>query len=51
VLSKLHPSLFEKANKEKLVCDAHELGKHTKNSYASSCNRSSCLFNLIHSDV
>jgi hypothetical protein len=51
VLSKLHSSLFEKANKEKLVCDAHELGKHTKNSYASSCNRSSCLFNLIHSDV
>jgi GAG-pre-integrase domain len=51
VLSRLYPSLFEKTNKEKLVCDACELGKHTKSSYASSCNRSSCLFNLIHSDV
>jgi hypothetical protein len=33
------------------VCDAYELGKHTKSSYTSSYNRSSCLFNLIHSDV
>jgi Integrase core domain/GAG-pre-integrase domain len=51
VLSSLYPSLFKKANKEKLTCDACELGKHTKSSYASSCNRSSYLFNLIHSDV
>jgi hypothetical protein len=32
------------------MCDACELGKHTKSSYASSCN-SYCLFNLIHSVV
>jgi GAG-pre-integrase domain len=51
VLSRLYPSLFKKANKEKLVYDACELGKHTKSSYASSYNRSSCLFNLIHSNV
>jgi transposase InsO family protein len=47
----LYPSLFEKVNKEKLMCDACELGKHTKSSSANSCNRSSCLFNLIHSDL
>jgi GAG-pre-integrase domain len=29
VLSRLYPSLFENANKEKLVCDACELSKHT----------------------
>jgi GAG-pre-integrase domain len=39
-LSRLYPSLFEKANKEKLVCDACEFGKHTRSSYSSSESRS-----------
>jgi GAG-pre-integrase domain len=51
ILSRLYPSLFKKTNKEKLVCDACELGKHTKSFYVSSCNESSCLLNLIHSNV
>jgi GAG-pre-integrase domain len=51
VLSRLYSSLFEKTNKEKLMCDVCELGKHIKSSYASSHNRNSYLFNLIHSDV
>ena len=50
-LSRLYPALFENANKEKLGCDACELGKHTRSSYASSGNRSSCSFELIYSDV
>jgi GAG-pre-integrase domain len=50
-LSKLYPPLFEKANKEKLVCDACELGKHTRSSYSSSGSRSSLAFDLVHSDV
>jgi hypothetical protein len=29
ILSRLYPFLFEKTNKEKLMCDACELGKHT----------------------
>jgi hypothetical protein len=37
VLSLLYPSLYERANKEK-VCDACELGKQTRNSYHSSEN-------------
>jgi Integrase core domain len=43
--------LFEKTNNEKLVYDACELDKYTKISYVSSCNRSSCLFNLIYFDI
>jgi transposase InsO family protein len=51
VLSRLYPSLFEKADKSKLVCDACELGKLTRSSYVSSGHRSSCVFDLIHSNV
>jgi GAG-pre-integrase domain len=51
LLSRLYPSLFEKANKEILVCDACEFGKHTRSSYVSSGSRSSCIFELVHSDV
>ncbi|KAJ4737614.1 Transposon Ty1-H Gag-Pol polyprotein [Rhynchospora pubera] len=51
VLSRLYPVLFEKANKLKLVCDACEFGKLTRSSYVSSGHRSSCAFDLIHSDV
>jgi Integrase core domain/GAG-pre-integrase domain len=50
-LSRLYPPLFEKANKEKLACDACELGKHTRSSYSSSGSRSSLAFDLVHSDV
>jgi GAG-pre-integrase domain/Zinc-finger len=50
ILSRLHPPLFKKANKEKLVCDVCELDKHIRSSYARSGSRSFC-FNLIHSDV
>jgi transposase InsO family protein len=51
LLSRLYPSLFEKANKEILVCDACEFGKHIRSSYVSSGSRSSCIFELVHSDV
>ena len=51
VLSRLYPSLFEKANKQKLVCDACEFGKLTRSSYVSSDHRSSHAFDLVHSDV
>jgi GAG-pre-integrase domain/Integrase core domain len=50
-LSRLYPPLFKKSNKEKLVCDACELGKHTRSSYSSSGSRSSLTFDLVHSDV
>jgi GAG-pre-integrase domain len=50
-LSKLYPPLFEKANKEKLVCDTCEFGKHTRSSYSSSGSRNSLIFDLVHSDV
>jgi transposase InsO family protein len=33
------------------VCDACELGKHTRSSYSSSGSRSSLDFDLVHSDV
>jgi hypothetical protein len=51
VLSMLYSSLYERANKEKLICDACELGKQTKSSYCSSRNRSSgvlILFTLMY---
>jgi Integrase core domain len=51
VLSMLYPSLFEKTDKSKLVCDACELGKLTRSSYVSSGHRSSCIFDLIHFDI
>jgi GAG-pre-integrase domain len=50
-LSMVYPPLFEKANKEKLVCDACEFGKHTRSSYSSSGSRSYLAFDLVHSDV
>jgi GAG-pre-integrase domain len=49
-LSRLYSPLFEKANKEKLVCDACEFGKHIRSSYSSS-GRSSLVFDLVHSDI
>jgi hypothetical protein len=37
VLSRLYPSLFEKADKSKLICDACEFDKLTRSFYVSSC--------------
>jgi GAG-pre-integrase domain len=51
LLSRLYPRLFEKANENKLFCDACELGKHTRSSYVSFGSRSSGIFELVHSDV
>jgi hypothetical protein len=51
LLERLYPSKYEKADKQKLVCDACEFGKHTRSSYVSSGSRSSHAFDLVHSDV
>jgi GAG-pre-integrase domain len=51
LLSQLYPRLFKKTKEDKLFCDSCELGTHTRSSYVSSGNRSSCIFELIHSDV
>jgi len=51
LLERLYPSEYEKADKQKLVCDGCEFGKHTRSSYASSGSRSSHAFDLVHSDV
>lgn len=51
ILEKMYPEVYRKVDTEGLVCDACELGKHTRGSYASSGGRSSCSFELIHSDV
>ena len=32
-LSKLHPDAFKKVDRSKLLCDACELGKHTRSVY------------------
>jgi transposase InsO family protein len=50
-LSKLYPNVFQKVDKSRLVCDACELGKHTRSTYASIGLRSCEPFILIHSDV
>jgi GAG-pre-integrase domain len=46
LLSRLYPRLFEKAKKDNFFCDACELEKHTRGSYVSSGNMSSCVFEL-----
>ncbi|KAJ6802344.1 uncharacterized protein M6B38_194815 [Iris pallida] len=51
ILSKLYPAIYEEVNKEKLVCDACELGKLTMSSYVSSGHRSPSVFDVVHSDV
>jgi transposase InsO family protein len=50
-MNQLYPSLFNKINKEKLVCDACQYGKQTRSSYVLSNNRSSVPLETIHSDV
>jgi hypothetical protein len=51
LLDRLYPSMYEKADKQKLVCDTCEFGKHIRSSYVTSCRRSSHAFDLIHLDV
>ena len=50
-MSQIYPNMIKMANNDSLVCDACELGKHTRSSYASSGNKSSKIGDLIHSDV
>ena len=50
-LNKLYPDVFKDVDKTKLVCDACELGKHTRSTYPSIGLRSCEPFMLIHSDV
>jgi len=50
-LSRLYPAMFKGVNKSRLVCDACELGKHTRSIYPSIGLRSCEPFILIHSDV
>jgi hypothetical protein len=42
---------YEKADKQKLVCDGCEFGKHTRSSYVRSGSKSSHAFVLVHSDI
>ena len=49
-LSRLHPDAFKKVDRSKLLCDACELGKHTRSIYPSIDLRSCEPFMLIHSD-
>jgi len=49
-LSRLHPDAFKKVDRSKLLCDACELGKHTRSIYPSIDLRSCKPFMLIHSD-
>nr|ABG22578.1 retrotransposon protein, putative, unclassified [Oryza sativa Japonica Group] len=51
VLSKLYPDLFSRVDKHRLMCDACELGKHTRSTYVGLGLRSCEPFILIHSDV
>jgi hypothetical protein len=50
-LNKLYPDFFNGVDIKKLVCDACELGKHTRTTYPSIGLRSCEPFMLIHSDV
>ena len=50
-MSKIFPEEMKKVDKEKLVCDACEFGKHIRTSYVSHGLRSTSPFVLIHSDV
>jgi len=50
-LNKLYPDVFKNVDIKNLVCDACELGKHTRTNYPSIGLRSCEPFMLIHSDV
>jgi hypothetical protein len=47
-LSRLYPMMFKGVDKSRLVCDACELGKHTRSTYPSVGLRSCEPFILIH---
>jgi len=51
VMSKMFPYEMSKVNKQRLVCDACEFGKHTRTSYVTRGLRSESPFMLVHSDV
>jgi hypothetical protein len=50
-LNKLFPIVFKGVDRNKCVCDACELGKHTRSTYPSIGLRSCEPFMMIHSDV
>ncbi|CAO2199022.1 unnamed protein product [Urochloa humidicola] len=50
-LSRLYPDAFKGVDRSKLMCDACELGKHTRSVYPNIGLRSCEPFMLIHSDV
>ena len=50
-LKKVEPSLFNKVDLNKLVCDVCEFSKHTRSTYKSIGLRSEKQFEIIHSDV
>ncbi|XP_073103833.1 uncharacterized protein [Elaeis guineensis] len=49
LLARIFPTVFE-TYKEKLVCDACELAKHTRSTYPNSGRRSKAMFELVLSD-
>jgi GAG-pre-integrase domain len=51
LLEHLYPLKYEKADKEKFVCDGCEFEKNTRSSYVSSGSESSHTFDLVYSDV
>jgi hypothetical protein len=50
-MSKVLADVMCGVDKNKLVCDAYEFGKHTRSSYVSRRIMSISLFVLVHSDV
>jgi transposase InsO family protein len=50
-LNKLYLDVFKGVDGKRLMCDACELGKHTRSTYPSISLRSCEPFMLIHSDV
>jgi hypothetical protein len=50
-ISKVFADVMCGVDKNKLVCDACELGKHTRSSYVSRGIMSISPFVLVHSDV
>ena len=50
-LSKMYPDMFKGVDKSRLVCDACELGKHTRSTYVGIGLRSCEPFALVHFDV
>jgi hypothetical protein len=55
LLERLYPLKYDKADKEKFVCDGCEFRKHTRSSYVSSgrdlAQQGVRVMDLIHSDI